>query len=851
MNKKVTIQGISRMLPSSVSTDGLCRDIIGMRLYNGALRPIGSHTAFQSSGVVAGSKMHIHTITTGDQYIIAYNSTTGVVNYCKTGSSAVATLTTLAVSKTVRFASLKNVLLIINETDETMAYAVFNTGTLVYDYIGTERFADILQIDFLSLEDGAKLEEATGDTVTAAGYTFAWANQQIESLLLPIETEKNKTGTFTGGVAFVYAWELFDGTIVKHSHPVYIKSGLWQYYLNDHVVGGDSVVTPMVKYHHYDVSYVVTDTNAKLNTIRATYSNIIKSVNIYMTRPVNTYNSDIETSGITVDTWYEVDDESEASIRKKVMDQPYFLVKKLSLEELVNNLSAVVYSSDISSISSLSPLPVDNFSHHSLYSSCDFAYNSRLFLGDIKTFLYKGYWPLHFVRRSSTYHHAYTTYYIYFEIELKDGAETKVVTSTAYAFDEYDGAGKITFALTPLISYPDSRASTLRVFVRDGITFYKAAEYALSKHPLHNFAYYVTSEGNHLDETTYVQQTMKAVDNIVIDNNRIQSTKVNNAFVFPAENSYDVGHNAVVGLGANSLMVDTGQFGEFPIYAFTESGVWALAISSDPSILIDRIVPATRDVCINKDSIVPTEAGVVFLSGDGVMIISGMQSEKLSLPLEGTYVSVLDDNPDFGYIKASAVTSDVSANMEDCSFSVFLSGAVMGYNYIKKELIISNPAKEYSYLYSFQSKSWYRQAVKYSRFISRFPAYLGERSGTLYNVTSEDYSAVTHIPVFIETSHIKLEADSFKKIIAMAGRGMFASKAGKNLGVYLFGSVDGVRWHMISGNEKPGNIQDVILPRSSWSIIYLAVVISGTLAESSYLTHLDFEFEKRFGSRIR
>jgi hypothetical protein len=330
----------------------------------------------------------------------------------------------------------------------------------------------------------------------------------------------------------------------------------------------------------------------------------------------------------------------------------------------------------------------------------------------------------------------------------------------------------------------------------------------------------------------------------------VQASKVDNPFVFPAENSYRVGHGEVVGMGANTLLIDTGQFGEFPVYVFTDSGVWALAISSDPSVLIDRVVPATRDVCSNGKSILSTEYGVVFFSDEGVMLLSGMKSEKISLPLEGDYESILDDNPNFSLLQASGILADTSSYAEDVSFLTFLESAVVGYNYKRREIIISNSTKEYSYLYSFLTSSWYRAGFKYTSFISNFPGFLGERSGVLYDITDEDYSTTTHIAVFIETAPIKLEIDGFKKILALALRGKLDLNT-KTAGIYLFGSVDLSSWHLLNAAQKQKTCQDIIIGRSPYSVCYLAAVITGTIGEDSYITHLDVSFQDRFKNRVR
>lgn len=840
------------MLPSNLSNDGLCRDIINARLYNGAVRPIGTHTSLQTTGVVSGAPHFIHTVTNGDKYILAYNSTSGVVSYTKVPSGSKTTLTTLSVSQTIRFAALKNVLLIINDTAETMAYCLFSLDSETYSYIGTQRFPDAINIEFKSTANTSG--DVESDNLSYSG-TADTDNDTIQAELLKLEADNwNHVGKFTGSIAIVYAWEMFDGSIVKHSTPFYLRSGRWYWKA---IMAVPPPTNLKVKICDYDNTFEIKTINTALDAIRTTYGDIIKSLNIYMTRPLNTYKEESDTH-LSI-TYIEVDKDSETTVQKKVIqDQSYYLVRKIALDKLEYGYSDDIYSSDIDDIPTLEPMPVDNFTHHDIYPDNDFLYNSRLFLGKIKTTLFDGFSPNNVrITKPALHVNDYANpYRIYFEVEIKGGGDTKTVISDQYQCVYYLdilGIKKISFGLAVYTGYPDSRASKLTVKVVDNLVHYKVAEYNLVAHPALNMAYIDpddmdTQIGEYSPDWGVDPQA--TLSNVIIDENRVQASKVDNAFYFPAENSYRVGSGEVVGMGANALLIDTGQFGEFPIYVFTDSGVWAMAISNDPSILIDRIVPATRDVCSNGKSILSTEYGVVFFSNEGVMLLSGMKSARISLPMEGDYESILDDNPNFSLLQASKLQADISSYIEDVSFLTFLETAVAGYNYKHKELIISNPVKNYSYLYSFQTSSWYRAGFKYTSFVNNFPGFLGERSGTLYDITEEDYSTVTHIPVFIETAPMKLEMDGFKKIIALALRGKLSLNT-KTAGVYLFGSIDLSSWHLLNASQKQKSCQDILVGRSPYSVCYLAVVITGTIGEDSYLTHLDISYQDRFRNRIR
>ena len=846
MNKKVNLQGISRMSPSNLSIDGLCRDIVNARIYNGALRPIGTHKSFQSAGVVAGNPVYIHTVTSGAKYLIAYNSASpGNITYTLVGGSTVNTLTAIGSAQNIRFTALHNILLIINETTETIAYSLFSLDTDTYSYIGTEKFPEVLHIDFTPTHsDGYDIgSEAINGTGTIEGDTEA----VLANLLKLDEDHYNKIGNFTGSVSVIYAWELFDGSIVKHSIPLYVRhgddvTGKWQWF---YVFISNTI---FVKTEFWQTSFRIKTSDIDLDTIRSKYSKIIKSLNIYMTRPLNTYKGIAEPYPLT---YTQLDKDSESMVKMKIIKDPaYYLVNKIDIDSLEFNYEGLLYSKDISEIPTLEPMPVDNFTHHKLYGDSDFLYNSRLFLGKTITSLYKGLNPNSFVKRSvSAGTHNGTAYLIYFEIEIKDGTDIKTVVSDTYSCPIYDEAGKKAFAFETFIGYPDSRASSITVKVIVSGVHYKAAQYALTPHPFHNFAYYIFPDGGEINQDDFVAQSLATASDKIKDNNRVQVSKVNNVFVFPAENSYRVGTGSVIGMGANTLLIDSGQFGQFPVYVFTDSGVWAMSISNDISIFIDRIVPATDDVCTNSKSILPTEYGVVFFSSEGVILIAGMKSVRLSLPLEGDHESVLQNNNNFSLIKASKILADTSAYSEDISFLTFLLGAVIGYNHTKDEVIISNSGKEYSYLYSFQSKSWYRAGFKYAQFVNYFPKFLGERSGTLYDVTDEEFTS--YIPVFLETYQLKFDLDSFKKITAIAARGIFKSDPFRGVGVYLFASIDDVHWYLMTGNERSGVFQNIILGRSPYSATSLSLVISGCLGEESYLTHLDCNFESRFKGKLR
>jgi hypothetical protein len=837
--KKIEIKGISRMLPQSLSDDGLTRDILNMRPYNGALRPVGSDSVFQTVGVSSGKDHYIHHTTDGNEYIITSNGSAIVF----TKVDGISTLLIYGEGdKSYRFSSLGNILVIFNETDEKMQYALYEIDTEAYRYIGEERFPEVLNISFNNtLTFNHEIHfTATGDADTDLA--------TITGNFAKLEAQANTLGVSSGDVLFMYAYEMFDGTIIKHSHPSFVRGGIWywKYDIPDEIYTKLTASTLRAVINTYD---------ADLDSIRLKYGSLIKSINIYMTRPISRYLLLDITNCIATTSYVEVDSKSDLNVYESVISASSFrLVKKISLEELEENAVHDLSPVDITGIETLQPLPVDNFTHHKLYSKNDFLYNSRLWLGDMKTKLYKGYSPELFVGYPSpVYNNA--TYNIIFAVTIKDIDGQRLVYSDPFEYTYTDSGTNPKFTLNTFFSYPDTRAVTLKIIVQTGYIFYTVGEYNLTSHPLQNFSYVIFDNVTISGPFLYAAASLDAVSNIILDPNRLQASYTSNALYFPAINSYNVGSGVIKGMGANTLNIETGQFGDYPLYCFTTDGIWALSISRDPSILIDSIKPASMEVCTNSKAILPTSYGVIFITAKGVMLMSGMNAVRLDKVFEGDYQSPLKNSIEYQEILSDASIADTQNYKELVTYETFLQSARMGYNHLKEEIVIANPSYAFSYVYSFNSKGWFRVSKKYESFCNYYPKMLGLRTidtnAALYDITVEDWGSVLTVPVLIETYPVKLEIDMLKKINALACRGTMNSDIEKGCGLYLFGSVDSVKWLNMSLLERSGIFVDMILGRASYSAYQFIIVFSGTVNQDSYLSHLDIAYEPKFNNKIR
>ena len=894
MIKKIPIQGMSRMLPQSTSEDGLCRDIINLRMYNGAWRPIGSPTQF-ATGAENNMPSFIHQATDGSDFLITYDTSTGYLKYKPLTYGSYISLQTIGVGKTVRFSSLHNVLLMINETDKIAYYALYDLTELTYRWIGSEIFPDTIRMIFSTPSTATYSDELSFDS---SGMSDEDKESTILGNLLKQEAKLNTEGYFTGDVAIIWAFELFDGSIVKHSYPYYITSGQWQW-----KIVGNTIHTRILKDDLYynilpptlestDLMFTVGSTIFKLGTmddgnlhlyysatteiirtwdqypgyvsspsagiatIQQTFSGLVKNVSIYMTRPLNPYQMDLtDLSG----AYDEVTRKEQLSLDKEAVERNYRLIHKVSIDKLAYSVPTKIELDNLTGFDGKEPLPVDNSTHHRLYSQCDYRYNNRIFHGDITMTMYKGY-PL-----GSLCTHTSSSrdpYKAWFEVDIASIDGVKTVRSEINTFTFGTNAGGLQFRMNEHFSYPDARASALRIYISlNEIDVYLIRTLTLSSSTLQNFAYYIfdltvneewflEAELVPLTPEAYAYTSLPALNSIILNPNRVQASEVDNPFCFPAKNSYNVGHSRIAGLGANTLLIESGQFGEYPIYTFTQDGVWAMNFSADASILIDSVKPATMDVCTNRDSITSTPYGVVFVTEDMLMIISGMRSVKISSEMEGDYISPLIDCIGYANIISNPYTADVGAFIDDANFQSYLQDSIINYNYKKEEIIVSNLNYSYSFVYNVLQKFWHKIGNSYNQVLTFNQKVIGEKNGILFDLTEETWGD-DGVPTFLETYPLKLTIDTYKKIEALALRGMLDCDPMAGAGLYLFASVDGFKWFHILSREMVGQLRDIVSKRAPYSACQFVICFSGTLKETSYLTHFDIQYKERFANKIR
>jgi hypothetical protein len=428
------------------------------------------------------------------------------------------------------------------------------------------------------------------------------------------------------------------------------------------------------------------------------------------------------------------------------------------------------------------------------------------------------------------------------------------------------------FDLIAYIHYPDYRAKAVQLWHKDGGgTIRRLYNKNLTQNIALNYSFamsinlfpFDTGMGMAKIAQPLTEWTVMPIneDSTYWDSDRIQACEFNNPFYYPAGNSYRV-DGFVLGLASNAIPLGASQFGQYPLFAFTTKGIWALSIGTG-EVLIETVKPMSDVICTNKNSILGIEGGVIFMANEGLIILSGSNAAGISDMIIGEPVSPLTGLLDYDRCINNPNTYQPKAFIDTIPFRTYADGAIIAYSTLvvptgtpQKEIIISNPLYNYSYVFNMNSKSWYKITQSWDSFIHDYPKTFGTKFVTdtfhLDDLTSEVQNPDQEILIHIETRPIKFgEEISFKKIRRTILYGWINMDVERLFSIFLFGTVDKEHWTVQSSGQIISPGQQVVMGRTLFSCRSFIIVLGGYVKENSYIQGLIADIEKRYNDKLR
>lgn len=301
-----------------------------------------------------------------------------------------------------------------------------------------------------------------------------------------------------------------------------------------------------------------------------------------------------------------------------------------------------------------------------------------------------------------------THYRFVYHINDQQGGEAIVYGRTAeenawfaMVYDRYYQKGIRPLAFL-LAIYPDHNCKTVDIRNEKGLT----RTYPMSPHPyLPNCSIVFGPEMNGEMEAG-TQKDMPSEQKRFSIPNRLGVSQVNNPLLFTPSSFYTF-QSKVLGIAIASTALSQGQFGQYPLYVFTEDGIWAMETAADGSFVTSK--PLSRDVCINPDSITSIDNAVIFVTDKGVMLLQGSQVVNISPNMNGRHyqiensVRTIIENQDFFCDLLPALS-------DNTHFLAFVKGATVAYDYAGRRLIFIKKDEKYQYVYKLDTQTWHKGA---------------------------------------------------------------------------------------------------------------------------------------------
>ncbi|MGN1353800.1 MAG: hypothetical protein ACI4V2_02705, partial [Alloprevotella sp.] len=338
-------------------------------------------------------------------------------------------------------------------------------------------------------------------------------------------------------------------------------------------------------------------------------------------------------------------------------------------------------------------------------------------------------------------------------------------------------------------------------------------------------------------------------DTTVLNPSKIFTSEVNNPFYFPLTGINTVGTGTVISLSSANKALSQGQFGQFPLYAFTTDGVWALEVTATGTYSARQ--PITRDVCINPDGITQLDDAVLFPTDRGIMLIQGSQTQCITDAIDTDTPFQLHTLPHLQDIYTKLHT-DADTCLQPAPFRRFLSGCRMIYDYIHSRIIVFNPSRDkdqtplypYAYVYSLRSKAWAMTHADLEDTLNAYPQALAMTTDNrLVNFSATPPVDETTTAMFV-TRPLKLSApDVHKTISAIIQRGLFRIGSVATL---LYASRDLYTWQLVASSRT-----HILRGFSGTPYKYFRLATIATLKPQHSIFSASIQYTPRYTNRLR
>lgn len=719
-----------------------------------------------------------------------------------------------------------------------------------------------------------------------------------------------RKGRFYANFFVRYCYRMFDGSMIMHSSPVFIpvqipdsymvlSANAFSFNATDGVINTYDEFTfqredgknntsrvhiTKVAFIYYprnvDLKYTILD--AKRNELEK-WKDVIKSVDIFITPPISNVDTSEKISSLRtgrrnymlgkglLSLTYESGSSkiggtsvyfpslSQDAYRNKLKNtSAFYKVCSLKISDLTNYTTKKlpVDKNAVYQVSLQEQMKDDYKTHNSLFAQGSYTYNHRLNLYGLKEKLFSGFsglvmlpglYILKYDDSTDNLKYRYKIQKIVVSLNTTSG--TKYVESSDKFFSRQDIDG---FMIGNLVKfYPDSRADRMAIFCKDYSDNDVIFVFPLEQCAELNGAMHMGDFTDNLEQYK-VDSFNYTVDDVVELSNKIYTSESDNAFYFPLNGINTVGIGTIQGIASTTRALSQGQFGQYPLMAFSTDGIWAMEVSSKGTY--SSIHPISREVCSNPKSITQLDQSVLFATNRSISRIAESQVVSMSDVLDGPGFNISgtlgkflnffnDTEDDSDTVKSTKAQMRQLIDFTSSPIEFFQRCQVI-YDYKNSRIFCldvtqtskTSTADTVALCYSIKDNAWSTFLIQnVLTAINSYPhPYIQYRDGSVMVLNKGyDYEDPTEYHGIIVTRTLKFDEDNVPDSIT----GYIHSLTSGSIPImWLYGSNDNQNWHYIG---RLGGMKSSYMATHSYRFFRIALYLKMKSMNQYFATRLE------------
>ena len=330
------------------------------------------------------------------------------------------------------------------------------------------------------------------------------------------------------------------------------------------------------------------------------------------------------------------------------------------------------------------------------------------------------------------------------------------------------------------------------------------------------------------------------------DPSKLKVSELNNPFFFPDITTYIIGNRKILNMASNAIQISEGQFGQYPLYVFTDTGIYSMQVGGGEVVYAKESAPTSYEIPITP-IVCSTPFGIVFVSARGICLISGQEVVLIS--------GKIQQRPKELNIQSHPSIDNILFNFGLESFVEYIKNIeFIAYNAHENEIILSDRQSDHNWVYAFDSQQFYQSTEKIDLIVENsFPSLYAGEDVTEENTEKtkiKDYSESRPEPAHVSliTRPLTFGNSDFKKLERMFLRAILYNLRENSIIANYF-SIDGIHFGLLRGIPVSALVSrkdfDMgLFSRSKYRQFLFA--FAGLLDETSQIEYLESEVSKEY-----